>query len=140
MHRNYLQSTRDSTYNNTICRRPTFRHDGDYLHGYNHHITSPLTAELFTSIYTDTTRENYQFEAYPPKDETGAGDAQVHNKQKVPEGTQEVPTSTCGAWHAAASDRGIGVNPRLPRNRRKFPHLLVVSARNSSDMGPVGFR
>jgi hypothetical protein len=33
-----------------------------------------------------------------------------------------------GAWSAVASDRGFGVNPRLPRNLKKFPHLLVVGA------------
>jgi hypothetical protein len=44
-----------------------------------------------------------------------------------------------GVRRAAASDRGFGVNPRLPRNRRKFPHLLVVGARNSGDLGPAGF-
>ena len=45
-----------------------------------------------------------------------------------------------GALLAAASDRGLGVIPRLPRNRRKFPHLLVVGAGNSSDLGPAGSR
>ena len=45
-----------------------------------------------------------------------------------------------GAWPAAASDRGLGVEPRLPRTRRKFPHLLVVGARNSCDLGPARFR
>ena len=43
-----------------------------------------------------------------------------------------------GGWRrmlAAASDRGSGVNPRLPQELQDVPHLLVVSAGKSFDFG-----
>jgi hypothetical protein len=43
--------------------------------------------------------------------------------------------------YAIASDRGFGVNPRMPYNTkcRRFPRL-VVGARNSLDLGPAQLR